>query len=68
MYGWIRKVLIALWRFSGSLASMAHVSNFITCISLNNLPYMTRPTLTNLNINEYNQGLRYDPFMVNLAR
>ena len=47
---------------------MAHVSNFITCISLNNLPYMTRPTLTNLNINEYNQGLRYDPFMVNLAR
>ena len=47
---------------------MAYVSNFITCISLNNLPYMTRPTLTNLNINEYNQGLRYHPFMVNLAR
>ena len=29
---------------------------------------MTRPTLTNLNTDEYNQGLRYHPFMVNLAR
>ena len=68
MFGWIRKVLTPLLRFSRSLASMAHVSNSITCISLNNLPYMTRPTLTNLNTDEYNQGLRYHPFMVNLAR
>ena len=29
---------------------------------------MTRPTLTNLNTDECNQGLRYHPFMVNLAR
>ena len=29
---------------------------------------MTRPTLTNLNTDEYNHGLRHYPFMVNLDR
>ena len=27
---------------------------------------MTRPTFIDLNPNEYNQGMRYCPFMVNL--
>ena len=29
---------------------------------------MTRPTLIDLNPDEYNQGLRYYPFMVNLEK
>ena len=35
--------------FSGSLASMVNASNFTTCISLNNHPYMTRPTMIDSN-------------------
>ena len=52
--------------FSGWLASMANVSNFITCISLNKEPSMTRPTNIDLNPDEYNQGLCYYSFMVKL--
>ena len=36
-------------RCSGSLASMVNASNFTTCISLNNHPCMTRPTLIDSN-------------------
>ena len=48
------------------MASMANVFNFTSCISLNNHPYMTKPTLTHLNPDEYNQRLRYYLFMVKL--
>ena len=47
---------------------MANVSNSTTCLSLNNHPCMTRPNLIHLNPDEYNQELRYHPFMVNLNR
>ena len=47
---------------------MADVSNFTTCIFLNNQTCMTRPTLINLNTDLCNQGLHYYPFMVNLNR
>ena len=47
---------------------MANVSNSTTCLSLNNHQYMTRPNLIHLNPDEYNQELRYYPFMVNLDR
>ena len=50
----MKEVFIALLSFIGSLVSMMNVSNFTTCISLN-------PS-------EYNQGLRYYPFLVNLDR
>ena len=36
MFRLIKQVFIALLSFSGSLGSMANVSNFATCISLNN--------------------------------
>ena len=36
-------------RCSGSLASMVNASNVTTCISLNNHPCMTRPTLIDSN-------------------
>ena len=52
--------------FSGSLASMVNVSKFTRCISLNYQLCMTRPILIDLNSDEYNQGLRYYPFLVNL--
>ena len=68
MFRLIKQGFIALLSFSESIASMANVSNFITCISLNNQPCMTRPTVIDLNLDEYNQGLRYYQFMVNLDR
>ena len=52
----------------GSLASMTNVSNFTTCISLNNPPCLIRLTLIDSNSDEYNQGLRYYLFIVNLDR
>ena len=61
-------MFIGLLSFSRSLASMASVSNFRTCISLNNQPCMTRRALIDLSPDEYNQGLRYYPFTVNLDR
>ena len=64
----IKQVFIALLKVTGSLSSAANVSNITTCITLNNQPYMTRPTLIDLNPDEYNQALRYYPFMVKLDR
>ena len=40
---------------------MANDSNLTTFISLNNQPYMTRPTLINKNPDDYNPGLHYYP-------
>ena len=47
---------------------MNNVSNFTTCISLENQSCMTRTTLIDLNPDEYNHGLRYYPFIVNVDR
>ena len=52
-------MFIGLLNSNGSLTSIVNVFNFKTCISLNNQPCMTRPTLTDLNPDEYNQALRY---------
>ena len=71
MFKLIKQVFIALLSSSRSLTSMANISNFRTCISLNNQSCMTAPCmkiLIDLNPEEYNQGLRYYPFMVNLDR
>ena len=66
MFEFIKQVFIILLSFSGSLASMASIFNFETCISLNNQPCMTRPTLIDLNSHEDNHVLCDYPFMVNL--
>ena len=42
-----------LLSFRGSLASMVNVSVYRKCVLLNNQPYMTRPTLIDLNIDYY---------------
>ena len=47
---------------------MANVSNHTIYISLNNQRCLTRPILIKVNPDEYNQGYRYYPFMVNLDR
>ena len=47
---------------------MIDASNFTKCISLNDQACMARPTLVDLNLDEYNQGLHYYPFMVGLGR
>ena len=47
---------------------MTKDSNLTVSIFLNNQSSMTRPTLIDFNPDEYNQGLRYYPFMVNLDR
>ena len=45
-----------------------NTSDHTKCISLNNQSGMTRQTLIDLNPDEYNQGWRYYPFMVNFDR
>lgn len=45
---------------------MVNDSNFTTYISLSNQPCIT--TLVDLSPDEYYQGLRYYPFMVNADR
>ena len=62
MCGLIKKVFIVL------LASMVSVSNHTKFVSLNNQKCMTEPTLIDLDLNEYSQGLRYYQFAVNLDR
>ena len=64
MFILIKQVFIAPLSFSGSLTSMANASNFTTYISLNNQQFMTKPSA--IDLNQYNQGLRYYPFMINL--
>ena len=62
MCGLIKKMFIVL------LASMVSVSNHTKFVSLNNQKCMTEPTLIDLDLNEYSQGLRYYQFAVNLDR
>ena len=38
------------------------------CISLNNQPFINRPTITDLNLDEHDQGLCHYPFMLILGR
>ena len=61
MFRLIKKVVIAL-------DSIVHVFYHRKCVSLNNQPCMTRPTLIDFNHGECNQGLRFCSFMVNLDR
>ena len=49
MFGFIKQVIVTLLIFSGSSANFANVSNFTTCISLNNQPCITGLTLMDLN-------------------
>ena len=65
--GFIKKD-IALLSFSGSLSRMVTISDFTTCMCLNNQPCMARPTLIDLNPDEYNRRLGYYVFTVNLDR
>ena len=50
------------------LASIVNGTNHTKFISLNNQQYMARPNLTDLNSDEYDQGLRYHPLTINLDR
>ena len=69
MYGLIKKFFFGLLSFSRSLAfTMANGSVHSKCLSLSNQLWMTRPTLIDLNPNEYNRRLRDCLFMVNLDR
>ena len=62
----LKKLFLGLLNFRESLTNMDNVSSLAICISLNNQLCMARPTLIDLNPDEYNQGLRCYPFMVNL--
>ena len=46
-------MFIGLLSFSGPV-SMVNVSDHTKCISLSNQPFMTIPTLVDLNLDEYN--------------
>ena len=62
MFRLIEKILTPLSSFSGSLASMISFSHRAkqSC--------MARPTLIDLYLDEYNEGLRYYPFKNNFDR
>ena len=47
---------------------MVNIFIFSSCISLNNQLWMAKPTLIDLNLDEYKRILRYCPFMLNLDR
>ena len=53
VFGFIKKMFIGLLSFSEPF-SMVNVSNHTKCISLSNQPFMTIPTLVDLNLDEYN--------------
>ena len=62
IFGFIKKLFIGL------LTSIANASSHTKCISLNNQQCIIQPTLINLHLNEYTQGLHYYSFTVNLDR
>ena len=65
MSGHIKKAYIAILIIRKSIATDY---NFRKCIFLSNQQCITRPNLIDLNHNEYNEGLRYYQFTVNLER
>ena len=71
MYGLIRKtfiVLLCLVNHQVTWFITVAVLNSIKCISLKNQLFITRPTLVDLNPDEYNQGFCWYPFLVSLDR
>ena len=62
MFGFIKKLIIGL------LTNIVSASNHTKCVSFSNPKCMTIPTLISFHPNNYNQGLRYYPFVVNLDR
>ena len=64
----MKQVLIASSSSSGSIVSMAKDSKFTGYMSSDNQLCMNRTTLIGLDPAEYNQGLHYYPFIVNLDR
>ena len=62
MFGFIKKMFIGL------LTNIVSASNHTKCVSFSNPKCMTQPTLISFHPNNYNQGLRYYPFVVNLDR
>lgn len=61
-------MFILLISFSGSLASIGNVSNFVKCIFLSNHLRATSPDLTDLNPTEYNRELHCLQLVLNLDR
>ena len=45
---------------------MVKVSKCVIYIYINNQPWITGPTLPNINRDEYGQGLHYYPFLVEI--
>ena len=64
MLKFIKQAFVLLLSFIGSLARVAKVSDRTKCVSLNNEPWLARPTLIDLKPNE----LHYYPFNVSLNR
>ena len=68
MFGVIKKAFISSLNFSGSIVSLFKVSERVEYTSLNKQPWITRPTLINLNYDKYSQGLHYYPFSVKIVK
>ena len=62
MFEFIQKIIIGL------LTSLVNASNHTKCVFVTDQKYTLQPTSINVHPNEYNKGLRYYPFEVNLGR
>ena len=69
MFGLIKKTtFISLLSFIGLIARVFEASDQTKCISLNNQPCTTRPTLMNINSDKCSQGWYYYSFLVKISR
>ena len=68
MFRFIKLLFIGLLSFSQPLASMAKNLGHANNASLIDCSCITRPSLINLNPDEYSQGLRYYSFSVKINR
>ena len=64
MFSLTKQAFTVLLSFSSSLARIAKVSDQTKCLSLNDEPYMVRPTLIDLNLVE----LKYYPVMISFDK
>ena len=62
MFGLIKIIFFRL------LIGLVNQSNHTKCVSLTNQKCGTEPTIINLHLNKYTQGLHYDPFVITLDR
>lgn len=68
MFGLIKKAFISSLNFSRSIVTLFKISESVEYTSLNKKPWITRPTLINLNYDKYSPDLHSYPFSVKIVK